>query len=73
MLNKIIIDEANKDFDKAIQIVRENGSVVITMNEEQYILQRYNNDEEFADDASIKKTSEEFIGKYLEAFKELAK
>jgi hypothetical protein len=73
MLNKIIIDEANKDFNKAIQIVCENGSVVIAMNEEQYILQRYNNDEEFADDASIKKTSEEFIEKYPEAFKELAK
>ena len=31
------------------------------------------NYEEFADDESVKKTSDEFIEQYLDAFKELAK
>jgi hypothetical protein len=77
MLNRILIDETNKDFAKAAQIVEENGSVVIIVNNQQYILQKYNNDEtdtgKIVDSAILSDKEKKVVTRNIEAFKELAK
>jgi len=73
VLKTINISNAAEDLPKVTQLVKENGTAIFILNNEHYIVQQYNNKNEFADDLSVQKTSEEFIQKYLEAFKELAK
>ena len=77
MLNRISIDEANKNFLKVIQTVDDNGAAVILKDDRQYILLEYNendiNEKEYIDSAKFREIAERVLNKHIEAFKELAK
>ena len=75
MIN-ISIDEANKkSLMEIIQLVEEKGTATVLKGGRRFIVLEDNivTGEEYADDASVQKTGEEFIQKYIEAFRELAK
>jgi len=75
MIN-ISIDEAKqKSFLEITELVEENGSATMLKGGKRFTVFESNevNREEYADDLSVQKNGEEFIKKYLEAFRELAK
>ena len=77
MLNRILIDETNQDFAKVVQVVKENGPVIIIINDEQYVVQKYNDEEinkkDFVDSALFREIAEKVVERNIKAFKELAK
>ncbi|MCL2772596.1 MAG: hypothetical protein FWD71_04520 [Oscillospiraceae bacterium] len=75
MIN-ISIEEANKkSLMEIIQLVEEKGTATVLKGGRRFIVLEDNevDGEKYADDLSVQKTGEEFIQKYLKAFKELAK
>ena len=72
----ISITEANQNFSKAVRIADENGeAVVFKNNRPKYKLVNLEKNPEFelTDDEKIDIAAKRILGRYIEAFKELAK
>ena len=77
MLNRISINEANKNFLKVIQTVDETGAAVIFNDNRQYILFEYSENEserdEYINSTKFRGIAESVLNRHIEAFRELAK
>ena len=74
--NLVSITEANQNFSRVARLVDENGAAVILKNNTpRYVLLEYSQfqNEEFADDATVREIGENIVKRHLAAFKELAK
>ena len=74
--NLISITEANQNFSRVARLVDENGvAVILKDNTPRYVIIEYSQfqNDEFADDETVKKIGEIIVKRHIEAFKELAK
>jgi len=72
----VSIAEANQNFSRVAKLVDENGvAVILKNNAPRYILLEYSQfqNEEFADDATVREIGESIVKRHFDAFKELAK
>ena len=74
--NLVSITEANQNFSRVARLVDKNGAAVILKNNApRYILIEYSQfqNEEFANDTTVREIGENIVKRHLAAFEELAK